>query len=159
MHNLSCENEFYYEHLTSFSCRGPGELGNGLLSYLFWCKVPAVSREPSPQTKYTPSPPMTENPSPRALLLTIQFSLGGTILTCSALSLKTLIKVSKAPSPPLYFFLHRAGSLPLCAGLSVSPLHLFRLPKLNMGCASVQAKTQWALFIKFRQTLIRLYVD
>ena len=98
MHNLSCENEFYYEHLTSFSCRGPGELGNGLLSYLLWCKVPAV-------TKYSPSPPMTENLSPRALLLTIQFSLGGTILTCNALSLKTLIKVSKAPPPPLYFLI------------------------------------------------------
>ena len=134
MHNLSCENEFYYEHLTSFSCRGPGELGNGLLSYLFWCKVPAVSREPSPQTKYSPSPPMTENPSPRALLLTIQFPLGGTILTCSALSLKTLIKVSKAPSPPLYFF---------CTELAAS--HYARACPLALSICSGYPSLTWAV--------------
>ena len=126
----------------------PGELGNGLLSYLFWCKVPAVSREPSPQTKYSTSPPMTDNPSPRALILTIQFSLGGTILTLHRSLTKNANQCVKS-----------SLSTPLLFDTELAAFHYLRASQLNMGGASVQAKTQWALFIKFRQTFISLYVD
>ena len=113
------------EHLTSFSCRDPGELGNGLLSYLFWCKyeLPAVSREQSPQTKYSPSPPMTDNPSPRALILTIQFSLGGTILTLHRSLTKNPNQCVKSSlSSPLLFDTELAAShYPRASQLTLAP--------------------------------------
>ena len=127
-------------HLNSFSSRGPGELGNRLLSYLFWCKVPAVSREPSPQTKYSPFPPMTDNPSSRALLLTIQFSFGGTILTLHCCLTKNANQsVKSSLSNPLLFNIDLAVSH--YSRASQGPVHLFRLAKLNSGGARVQAKT------------------
>ena len=110
---MRMKNHFIWkaEHLTSFSCRGPGELGNGLWSYLLWYKVPAVSREPSPQTKYSPFPPMTDNPSPRGLILTIQFSLGGTILTLHRSLTKNANQFVKSSlSTPLLFDTELAAS-------------------------------------------------
>ena len=110
---MRMKNHFIWkaEHLTSFSCRGPGELGNGLWSYLLWYKVPAVSREPSAQTKYSPFPPMTDNPSPRGLILTIQFSLGGTILTLHRSLTKNANQCVKSSlSTPLLFDTELAAS-------------------------------------------------
>ena len=124
------------ELLTSFSCRGPGELGNGLLSYQFWCKyeVPAVSREPSPQTKYSPSPPMTDSPSPRALLLTIQFSLGGTILTLHRSLTKNANQCVKSSlSTPLLFDTELAAS------------HYLRASQLAPSICSGQPSLTWAV--------------
>lgn len=68
-------------------------------------------REPSLQTKYSPSPPMTDNPSPKALLLKTQCSLGGTILTLHrSLTKNANQSVKSSVSTPLLFDTELAAS-------------------------------------------------
>ena len=116
-------------------------------------------REPSPQTKYSPSPPMTDNPSPRAMILTIQFSLGGTILTLHRSLTKNANQCVKSSlSTPLLFDTELAAShYPRASQLA--PSICSGQPSLLWAVPAFKQKTQWALFIKFRQTLISFYVD
>ena len=90
--------------------------------------------EPSPQTKYSPSPPITDNPSPRAMILTIQFSLGGTILTLHRSLTKNANQCVKSSlSTPLLFDTELAAS------------HYPRASQLAPSICSGQPSLTWAV--------------
>ena len=77
-------------------------------------------RKPCPPTKYSPSPPMTDNPFPRALLLTIQFLLGGKILTLYRSLTKNANQSLKSSLSTLYF-LTQSWQPPTIRGLVSQP--------------------------------------
>ena len=98
-------------------------------------------RGPSPQTKYSPSPPMTDNPSPRALLLTIQFSLGGKILTLHRSLTKNANQIVKSSrSTPLLFDTELAASLYTRASDQLAPSICSGKPSLTWAVPAFKQK-------------------